>query len=86
VITPQGIDSSKDEHIQISFKGLKRLVLEAVTFGSFLWDVESHVDSRYHFVLNGIYKVLTFCACFVGLLNKLCVLTYNRKFRALCVL
>ncbi|KAH0909545.1 LOW QUALITY PROTEIN: hypothetical protein HID58_032866, partial [Brassica napus] len=48
---------SKDEHIQISFKGLKRLVLEAVTFGSFLWDVESHVDSRYHFVLNGIYKL-----------------------------
>ncbi|CAN7067202.1 unnamed protein product [Brassica rapa subsp. trilocularis] len=41
-----------------------RLLLEAVTFGSFLWDVESHVDSRYHFVLNGIYKVLTFCACF----------------------
>uniref|UniRef100_A0A1J3FHP1 UV-B-induced protein, chloroplastic n=1 Tax=Noccaea caerulescens TaxID=107243 RepID=A0A1J3FHP1_NOCCA len=53
VITPQGtIDSSKDELIKISFKGLKRLVLEAVTFGSFLWDVESHVDSRYHFVLN----------------------------------
>ncbi|XP_022575183.1 UV-B-induced protein At3g17800, chloroplastic [Brassica napus] len=52
MITPQGIDSSKDEHIKISFKGLKRLVLEAVTFGSFLWDVESHVDSRYHFVLN----------------------------------
>ncbi|KAL1208961.1 UV-B-induced protein [Cardamine amara subsp. amara] len=53
VITPQGtIDSSKDQHIKISFKGLKRLVLEAVTFGSFLWDVESHVDSRYHFVLN----------------------------------
>ncbi|CAN7045978.1 unnamed protein product [Brassica oleracea var. botrytis] len=52
VITPQGIDSSKGEHIKISFKGLKRLVLEAVTFGSFLWDVESHVDSRYHFVLN----------------------------------
>ncbi|CAN7020751.1 unnamed protein product [Brassica rapa subsp. trilocularis] len=46
VITPQGIDSSKDEHIQISFKGPKRLLLEAVTFGSFLWDVESHVDSR----------------------------------------
>ena len=86
VITPQGIDSSKDEHIQISFKGPKRLLLEAVTFGSFLWDVESHVDSRYHFVLNGIYKVLTFCVCFVGLLNKLCVLTDNRKFRALCVL
>ncbi|KFK36092.1 hypothetical protein AALP_AA4G076400 [Arabis alpina] len=53
MITPQGtIDSSNDEHIKISFHGLKRLVLEAVTFGSFLWDVESHVDSRYHFVLN----------------------------------
>ncbi|KAF5182209.1 Uv-b-induced protein [Thalictrum thalictroides] len=53
VITPQGtIDSSKDEKIKISFGGLKRLVLEAVTFGSFLWDVESHVDSRYHFVMN----------------------------------
>ena len=53
VITPQGaIDSSKDENIKISFGGLKRLVLEAVTFGSFLWDVESYVDSRYHFVLS----------------------------------
>ncbi|KAK9106511.1 hypothetical protein Syun_022522 [Stephania yunnanensis] len=53
VITPQGtIDSSKDELIKISFGGLKRLVLEAVTFGSFLWDVESYVDSRYHFVTN----------------------------------
>lgn len=46
------IDSSKDENIKISFGGLKRLVLEAVTFSSFLWDVESYVDSRYHFVLN----------------------------------
>ncbi|PHU23447.1 hypothetical protein BC332_08554 [Capsicum chinense] len=53
VITPQGtVDSSKDELIKISFGGLKRLVLEAVTFGSFLWDVESYVDSRYHFVAN----------------------------------
>uniref|UniRef100_A0A2P2KN77 Uncharacterized protein LOC105641369 isoform X2 n=1 Tax=Rhizophora mucronata TaxID=61149 RepID=A0A2P2KN77_RHIMU len=53
VITPQGtIDSSRDELINISFGGLKRLVLEAVTFGSFLWDVESYVDSRYHFVVN----------------------------------
>ncbi|XWS50871.1 hypothetical protein CRYUN_Cryun12cG0126800 [Craigia yunnanensis] len=53
VITPQGtVDSSKDELIKISFAGLKRLVLEAVTFGSFLWDVESFVDLRYHFVMN----------------------------------
>lgn len=53
VVTPEGvIDSSKDENIKISFGSLKRLVLEAVTFGSFLWDVESYVDARYHFVLN----------------------------------
>ncbi|KAJ6748949.1 hypothetical protein OIU79_029939 [Salix purpurea] len=53
VITPQGtIDSSEDELVKISFGGLRRLVLEAVTFGSFLWDVESYVESRYHFVLN----------------------------------
>lgn len=53
VITPHGtVDSSKDENIKISFAGLRRLVLEAVTFGSFLWDVESHVDSRYHFVTS----------------------------------
>ncbi|OIT30575.1 PREDICTED: UV-B-induced protein At3g17800, chloroplastic-like [Nicotiana attenuata] len=53
VITPQGtVDSSKDELLKISFGGLRRLVLEAVTFGSFLWDVESYVDSRYHFVAN----------------------------------
>lgn len=53
VITPEGtVDSSKDELIKISFGGLRRLVLEATTFGSFLWDVESYVDSRYHFVTN----------------------------------
>ncbi|XP_022766606.1 UV-B-induced protein At3g17800, chloroplastic-like isoform X2 [Durio zibethinus] len=52
VITPQGtVDSSKHELIKISFAGLKRLVLEAVTFGSFLWDVESFVDSRQQKVL-----------------------------------
>ncbi|WCJ42150.1 hypothetical protein M5689_022976 [Euphorbia peplus] len=46
VITPEGtVDSSKDEFIKISFGGLRRLVLEAVTFGSFLWDVESFVDA-----------------------------------------
>lgn len=53
VITPEGtVDPSKDELIKISFGGLRRLVLEAVTFGSFLWDVESYVDTRYHFVMN----------------------------------
>ncbi|XP_070026191.1 uncharacterized protein LOC142182133 [Nicotiana tabacum] len=38
------------ELIKNSFGGLRHLVLEAVTFGSFLWDVESYVDSRYHFL------------------------------------
>ncbi|XP_058732385.1 UV-B-induced protein At3g17800, chloroplastic [Vicia villosa] len=53
VITREGaVDYSKDENIKISFGGLRRLVLEAVTFGCFLWDVEGYVDSRYHFVLN----------------------------------
>ncbi|XP_021717644.1 UV-B-induced protein At3g17800, chloroplastic-like [Chenopodium quinoa] len=53
VMTPQGtIDSSSEEFIKIGFGGLRRLILEAVTFGSFLWDVESYVDSRHRFVLN----------------------------------
>ncbi|KNA17639.1 hypothetical protein SOVF_078340 [Spinacia oleracea] len=52
-MTPQGtIDSSKDELIKIGFGGLRRLVLEAVTFGSYLWDVETYVESRHRFVLN----------------------------------
>uniref|UniRef100_A0A0D6QYG2 UV-B-induced protein At3g17800, chloroplastic n=1 Tax=Araucaria cunninghamii TaxID=56994 RepID=A0A0D6QYG2_ARACU len=41
---------AKDDIIRISYTGLTSLVLEALTFGSFLWDVESYVDSRYHFV------------------------------------
>lgn len=46
------VAGTNDEIIKISFSGLTSLVLEAVTFGSFLWDVESYVDSRYHFVTN----------------------------------
>ncbi|CAI0400303.1 unnamed protein product, partial [Linum tenue] len=53
MITPEGTtDTSKDEVVKISFAGLKRLVLEAVTFGSFLWDAEGYVDSRYRLVMN----------------------------------
>ncbi|KAK4768208.1 hypothetical protein SAY87_003349 [Trapa incisa] len=36
-----------DEMITTSFSSLKRLVLEAVAFGSFLWDIEEAVDSVY---------------------------------------
>ncbi|XVF81245.1 hypothetical protein PTKIN_Ptkin15bG0140200 [Pterospermum kingtungense] len=35
------------EVILTSFSSLKRLVLEAVAFGSFLWDIEEYVDTVY---------------------------------------
>lgn len=37
----------KDEVILTSFSSLKRLVLEAVAFGSFLWDTEEYIDTLY---------------------------------------
>eukprot|EP00249_Psilotum_nudum_P007227 c20411_g1_i1 orf=127-1470(+) len=43
---------AKDEIIRLSFGGLRRLVLEAVAFGTFLWDVESYVDSLYGVVAH----------------------------------
>lgn len=36
-----------DEVLVTSFSSLKRLVLEAVAFGSFLWDAEEYVDAIY---------------------------------------
>ncbi|KAM4070440.1 hypothetical protein ACB094_12G166200 [Castanea mollissima] len=36
-----------DEVILTSFSSMKRLVLEAVAFGSFLWDTEEYVDNLY---------------------------------------
>ncbi|XP_015865624.1 UV-B-induced protein At3g17800, chloroplastic [Ziziphus jujuba] len=44
------IDTSNDDEIALTFSGLTMLVLEAVAFGSFLWDAESDVESKYHFV------------------------------------
>lgn len=53
MIMPSGmIDQSKDEIIKISFASLKRLIMEALTFGSFLWDVETYVDSRHQLAVN----------------------------------
>lgn len=43
------IDTSNDEILEVTFSGLTMLVLEAVAFGSFLWDAESYVESKYHF-------------------------------------
>lgn len=36
-----------DGNIIVTYSAFKRLVLEAVAFGSFLWDVERYVDSIY---------------------------------------
>jgi hypothetical protein len=36
-----------NDTIEVSLSGLRRLVLEAVAFGTFLWDVEIHVHSHY---------------------------------------
>jgi hypothetical protein len=36
-----------DEVILTSFSSLKRLALEAVAFGSFLWDTEEYIDTVY---------------------------------------
>lgn len=44
------IDTSNDEVISLTFTGLTMLVLEAVAFGSFLWDAETYVESKYNFV------------------------------------
>ncbi|KAK3001327.1 hypothetical protein RJ639_021836 [Escallonia herrerae] len=50
-ITEDGsLDASNDEVISLTFSGLTMLVLEAVTFGSFLWDAEGYVESKYHFI------------------------------------
>ncbi|KAH7415825.1 hypothetical protein KP509_14G062400 [Ceratopteris richardii] len=51
VLSPDGsMRIAKDEVLKISFAGLKHLVLEAVAFGSFLWDAECYVDATYAFV------------------------------------
>ncbi|PQP95480.1 UV-B-induced protein [Prunus yedoensis var. nudiflora] len=50
-ITEDGsIDASNDEVIALTFSGLTMLVLEAVAFGSFLWDAETYIESKYHFL------------------------------------
>eukprot|EP00245_Coleochaete_scutata_P006246 TRINITY_DN204_c0_g2_i1.p1 TRINITY_DN204_c0_g2~~TRINITY_DN204_c0_g2_i1.p1 ORF type:complete len:134 (-),score=40.11 TRINITY_DN204_c0_g2_i1:607-969(-) len=36
-----------DDPVRITLGGLRRVVLEAIAFGSFLWDVEVHVDARF---------------------------------------
>lgn len=42
----EGATLVKDEGVHVSVRALRRLILEAVAFGSFLWDVETFVDNR----------------------------------------
>lgn len=44
------LDTSNDEVVSVTFSGLTVLVLEAVAFGSFLWDAEGFVESKYPFI------------------------------------
>ncbi|KAK9120494.1 hypothetical protein Syun_018111 [Stephania yunnanensis] len=44
------INTSNDEIVGITFSGLTMLVLEAIAFGSFLWDAEGYVETKYHFL------------------------------------
>uniref|UniRef100_A0A7N0V525 UV-B-induced protein n=1 Tax=Kalanchoe fedtschenkoi TaxID=63787 RepID=A0A7N0V525_KALFE len=48
VLEDGSIDTSNDEIVAVSLSGLTMLVLEAVAFGSFLWDAEGYVESKYH--------------------------------------
>lgn len=51
MVTQSGtLDASNDEVVSVTFSGLTLLILEAVTFGSFLWDTESYVESKYTFI------------------------------------
>ena len=43
----KGGKNLEDEEISVAYSSLKHLVLEAVTFGCFLWEVERCVDSIY---------------------------------------
>ncbi|GJP75966.1 hypothetical protein CLOP_g6364 [Closterium sp. NIES-67] len=43
----EGVAVVKDDAARLTVSTLRRLVLEAVAFGGFLWDVESFVDSRF---------------------------------------
>ncbi|XP_024974343.1 UV-B-induced protein At3g17800, chloroplastic-like [Cynara cardunculus var. scolymus] len=45
-------DVESDEIISTSFATLKRFVLEAIAFGSFLWDTEEYVKTVYHLEEN----------------------------------
>ncbi|KAM0059211.1 hypothetical protein Hdeb2414_s0005g00178981 [Helianthus debilis subsp. tardiflorus] len=44
------LGADNDEVVSVTFSGLTMLILEAVAFGSFLWDAENYVESKYQFL------------------------------------
>ncbi|XP_076910981.1 UV-B-induced protein At3g17800, chloroplastic-like [Bidens hawaiensis] len=44
------LGAANDEIVCLTFLGLTMLVLEAVAFGSFLWDAENYMESKYQFL------------------------------------
>lgn len=51
MVTEDGaLNAANDEVVSLTFSGLTMLVLEAVAFGSFLWDTENFVESKYPFI------------------------------------
>ncbi|KAJ1272571.1 hypothetical protein BS78_06G212700 [Paspalum vaginatum] len=50
VLDDGSVNANDGKTITITFTELNHLVLEAVAFGSFLWEAESYVESKYHFV------------------------------------
>ncbi|KAG6495147.1 hypothetical protein ZIOFF_042938 [Zingiber officinale] len=52
VLEDGSLKTQSDEVVGITFSGLTMLVLEAVALGTFLWEAETYVESKYHFVSN----------------------------------
>ncbi|KAL8539980.1 hypothetical protein ACS0TY_001547 [Phlomoides rotata] len=44
------LNAANDEVVSLTFSGLTMLVLEAVAFGSFMWDTENYVEPKYPFI------------------------------------
>ncbi|KAI3694333.1 hypothetical protein L1987_77297 [Smallanthus sonchifolius] len=44
------LGAANDEVVSLTFSGLTMLILEAVAFGSFLWDAENYMESKYQFL------------------------------------
>ncbi|KAC9657520.1 hypothetical protein E3N88_45442 [Mikania micrantha] len=44
------LGAANDEVVSVTFSGLAMLVLEAVAFGSFMWEAENYMESKYQFL------------------------------------